>query len=143
MLIISFFLCFRDLDAALIRRFEKRILLDIPSERSRLDLFKYFFSKTGYDFSGADYEKMGQATRYFSGSDIRMVCKEVVMNIVRKQLAHLNKSGRFYCFYYKRKKLILKKKKTFSINKFYIMCAKNILDKFIFRYIQQTRQDFI
>lgn len=86
--------CFRDLDSAVLRRFEKRINIDLPTHQGRVELFKYFLNQNGYSFNENDYLKMAGVTELFSGSDIRLVCKEICMSVFRKKLIVLKKIGR-------------------------------------------------
>ncbi|KAK9736229.1 ATPase family associated with various cellular activities (AAA) [Popillia japonica] len=79
-----------NLDPALLRRFEKRILLNAPTKEARQELFKYFFSKHYHNFQENDFAEMARLTEHFSGSDIKATCKEVVMNILREKLRNNN-----------------------------------------------------
>lgn len=80
------------LDAALLRRFEKRVLVDVPDVTARRDIFKYYFVKNGFDFSANDLQKMAEVTENYSGSEIKLLCKEVLMNGVREMLQTINKT---------------------------------------------------
>ncbi|GJQ79021.1 putative katanin p60 ATPase-containing subunit [Trypoxylus dichotomus] len=82
-----------NLDPALLRRFEKRILLNAPSKEARQELFRYFFSKHCHSFQEDDFSEMARLTESFSGSDIKAVCKEVVMDILREKLRNYNVKG--------------------------------------------------
>lgn len=85
---------YRSLDAALLRRFEKRILLALPSEQPRVDLFKYFFRCHPNDLKEDDFRLAARMTDHYSGSDIKLVCKEAIMARVREKLSQLiNKRG--------------------------------------------------
>lgn len=75
------------------RRFEKRIYLDLPTVSNRSELFKYFLAQAGFHFNNNDYMAMAGATELFSGSDIRLITKEVCMNLFRKKLIQINKTG--------------------------------------------------
>lgn len=77
-----------DLDSAILRRFEKRILVDLPREAARTEIFKHYFSR-GSSLSDNDFKELALVTESFSGSDIKNVCKEACM----KKLRELIKSG--------------------------------------------------
>lgn len=77
-----------DLDSAILRRFEKRILVDLPEETARTDIFKHYFSQS-IGLSEKHFEELASVTESFSGSDIKNVCKEACM----KKLRELIKSG--------------------------------------------------
>lgn len=77
----------------MLRRFEKRILLNAPSKEARQQLFRHFFSKHSHGFQEKDFEEMAHLTEYFTGSDIKAVCKEVVMDIVREKLKNNTMEG--------------------------------------------------
>lgn len=73
-----------DLDAAILRRFEKRILVDSPNEKTRKEIFRYYFFKNRNHFSDADLVTMSKISLDFSGSDIRIACKEACMRKLRE-----------------------------------------------------------
>lgn len=71
------------LDCALLRRFERRVLVDVPNLMVRCEMFKYYFGKSGYKFADSDLRKMAEVTENYSGAEIKILCKEVMMGIVR------------------------------------------------------------
>ncbi|KAA0183419.1 Katanin p60 ATPase containing subunit [Fasciolopsis buskii] len=81
-----------ELDHAMLRRLEKRILVDLPSKEARRRMFEIFLPPTiGSTHSGGlqlkcqiDYDLVAELTDGYSGSDIRLVCKEAAMRVVRK-----------------------------------------------------------
>ncbi|XP_065911873.1 katanin p60 ATPase-containing subunit A-like 2 [Dysidea avara] len=78
-----------ELDHAMLRRLEKRILVDLPSQSARLAMFRHHLppviSQSAFPITtDIDYEKVAMATEGYSGSDIKLVCKEAVMRPVRK-----------------------------------------------------------
>ncbi|RZC33538.1 AAA domain containing protein [Asbolus verrucosus] len=77
------------IDNALLRRFEKRILVPLPGENARGRIFQYYFQKNGHDFKNDDLAEFVRSTENFSGSDIRTVCKEVEMSLVREKLEQI------------------------------------------------------
>ncbi|CAM9808365.1 katanin p60 ATPase-containing subunit A-like 2 isoform X1 [Lampetra fluviatilis] len=78
-----------ELDHAMLRRLEKRILVDLPSAAARRAMILHHLppvnSGTGLEIrTELDYEQLAQATEGYSGSDILLVCKEAAMRPVRK-----------------------------------------------------------
>ncbi|XP_022246209.1 katanin p60 ATPase-containing subunit A-like 2 isoform X2 [Limulus polyphemus] len=82
-----------ELDYAILRRLEKRILVPLPSMEARAAMFKQFLPQKennkgsqSHSFLNCDvdYDQLAQATSGYSGADIRLVCKEASMNSVRK-----------------------------------------------------------
>jgi len=75
-----------EIDAAMIRRFEKRIEFPLPSLETRRDMLKIFLQ-------GADLhenvthdvlENVAQKTAGFSGGDLKYLCREAVMYPIRE-----------------------------------------------------------
>eukprot|EP00850_Spirogloea_muscicola_P007728 SM000039S14558 [mRNA] locus=s39:744400:746735:- [translate_table: standard] len=80
-----------ELDAAMLRRLEKRILVPLPSPEARLailtDLLPPGLWVAADD--GLPYEELVTRTAGFSGSDLRLVCKEAAMAPLRRLIAAL------------------------------------------------------
>lgn len=77
-----------DLDGALLRRLEKRIMVPLPDETARLEMVKAQLVE-GKNASGIDYEEVARRTMGYSGADIVLVCKESAMRPVRRLMAKL------------------------------------------------------
>lgn len=79
-----------DLDPALLRRLEKRILVPLPEEESRKNMFASLLTKDiaqpGLEESFTEFAKK---TKGYSGSDIRLVCKEAAMQPLRRLMNNL------------------------------------------------------
>ncbi|KAK1174590.1 katanin p60 ATPase-containing subunit A-like 2 isoform X1 [Acipenser oxyrinchus oxyrinchus] len=78
-----------ELDHAMLRRLEKRILVGLPTREARQAMIKHWLpplSNTGGVelWTDLDYSLLGQQTDGYSGSDIKLVCKEAAMRPVRK-----------------------------------------------------------
>ncbi|XP_028661815.1 katanin p60 ATPase-containing subunit A-like 2 isoform X1 [Erpetoichthys calabaricus] len=78
-----------ELDHAMLRRLEKRILVNLPSKEAREAMIKHWLppvSNSGGVELHTDlrYSLLSQETEGYSGSDIRLVCKEAAMRPVRK-----------------------------------------------------------
>ncbi|GMF43035.1 unnamed protein product [Phytophthora fragariaefolia] len=76
-----------DLDAAMLRRLEKRVLVDLPSADARQALFASLlepYTPSDFDFSEAVKQSDG-----YSGADIKLVAKEACMAPVRRLMEEL------------------------------------------------------
>ncbi|XP_015763080.1 PREDICTED: katanin p60 ATPase-containing subunit A-like 2 [Acropora digitifera] len=81
----------RELDHAMLRRLEKRILVDLPTLQARQAMLQQYLPPLLHSGGGSveikteiDYEKLAARTEGYSGSDIRLLCKEAAMRKVRK-----------------------------------------------------------
>lgn len=77
-----------ELDAAMLRRLEKRILVPLPEPEARLAMFEELLSSSSWE-SGIPYDFLVENTEGYSGSDIRLVCKEAAMQPLRRLMAFL------------------------------------------------------
>lgn len=77
-----------DLDPALLRRLEKRILVPLPDIESRESMFKSFLTPDIAE-PDLDFHDFASKTENYSGSDIKLVCKEAAMEPLRRLMAHL------------------------------------------------------
>ncbi|NWY62254.1 KATL2 protein, partial [Chionis minor] len=78
-----------ELDSAMLRRLEKRILVGLPSKEARRVMIQHWLpplsNSGGVELrTDLDYSLLGQETEGYSGSDIKLVCKEAAMRPVRK-----------------------------------------------------------
>ncbi|XP_048732994.1 katanin p60 ATPase-containing subunit A-like 2 isoform X9 [Ostrea edulis] len=88
-----------ELDQAMLRRLEKRIIVDLPTYEARKAMFKHHLPNVvvpkegGLELlSNLDYELLATKTEGYSGSDLRLVCKEAAMRPVRKIFDALEKN---------------------------------------------------
>ncbi len=70
-----------DLDWAFIRRFQKRILVPLPDNNTRLGMLKHYSSNLtiGKD---VDLTELARLAEGFSGSDIRDVCQSAQLSLI-------------------------------------------------------------
>ncbi|NXP19720.1 KATL2 protein, partial [Scytalopus superciliaris] len=78
-----------ELDSAMLRRLEKRILVDLPSKEARQVMIQHWLPPLSHSGgvklrTDLDYSLLSQETDGYSGSDIKLVCKEAAMRPVRK-----------------------------------------------------------
>ncbi|RLN57042.1 hypothetical protein BBJ29_001342 [Phytophthora kernoviae] len=76
-----------DLDAAMLRRLEKRVLVDFPSLEARIALFSTLL--TPYTPSDFAFDEAAKLTEGYSGADIKLVAKEACMAPVRRLMERL------------------------------------------------------
>ncbi|KAG7385083.1 Katanin p60 ATPase-containing subunit A-like 2 [Phytophthora pseudosyringae] len=76
-----------DLDAAMLRRLEKRVLVDLPSAEARRTLFAALLEP--YTPSTFDFDEAVKRTEGYSGADIKLVAKETCMAPVRRLMGKL------------------------------------------------------
>ncbi|VDI47898.1 katanin p60 ATPase-containing subunit A1 [Mytilus galloprovincialis] len=88
-----------ELDQAMLRRLEKRIIVDLPTLEARKAMFKFHLpsivmpKEGGLELlSNVDYDVLAARTEYYSGSDLKLVCKEAAMRPVRKIFDALEKN---------------------------------------------------
>ncbi|CDW58081.1 vacuolar protein sorting associated protein 4A [Trichuris trichiura] len=72
------------LDAAIRRRFEKRIYIPLPDAAARKEIFKLHISNTPHSLSERDFKLLGEKTEGYSGADISIVVRDALMQPVRK-----------------------------------------------------------
>ncbi|XP_040840660.1 katanin p60 ATPase-containing subunit A-like 2 isoform X1 [Ochotona curzoniae] len=78
-----------ELDCAMLRRLEKRILVDLPSREARQAMIHHWLPPVSENRAlelrtELEYSVLGQETEGYSGSDIKLVCREAAMRPVRK-----------------------------------------------------------
>ncbi|VDK46912.1 unnamed protein product [Anisakis simplex] len=73
------------LDAAIRRRFEKRIYIPLPEANARKDMFKlHIGNSTPHSLTEEDFKTLADRTEGFSGYDISIVVREALMQPIRK-----------------------------------------------------------
>ncbi|XP_063133738.1 katanin p60 ATPase-containing subunit A-like 2 isoform X5 [Rattus norvegicus] len=78
-----------ELDCAMLRRLEKRILVDLPSQEARQAMIYHWLPPVSKNHAlelrtQLEYSVLSQETEGYSGSDIKLVCREAAMRPVRK-----------------------------------------------------------
>lgn len=53
-------------------------------------MFKYHFAKNGFKFQTNELKHLAQITKNYSGSEIKLICKEAMMEIVREYIRNGN-----------------------------------------------------
>ncbi|ONK66947.1 uncharacterized protein A4U43_C06F13860 [Asparagus officinalis] len=77
-----------ELDAAMLRRLEKRILVPLPEPEARQAMFEELLPSVPGE-AEIPYHFLVEHTEGYSGSDIRLVCKEAAMQPLRRLMTVL------------------------------------------------------
>ena len=72
------------LDAAIRRRFQRRVHISLPDESARTRMFELSVGNTPCDMKPEDYKKLGKISDGYSGSDIAIAVQDALMQPVRK-----------------------------------------------------------
>lgn len=80
-----------DLDTAMLRRLEKRILIPLPSANARKMMFYRLLSQRVEDSAEFDWDTCAQLTRLMSGADVDTICREAIMRPIRKSIEELER----------------------------------------------------
>jgi spastin len=73
----------QDIDDAVVRRFPKRILVDMPLESERKEMLSLFISKVRHVLSPEDFNQIAMLTNGYSGSDLYNLTKDAAYQAVR------------------------------------------------------------
>lgn len=74
-----------DIDPAFLRRFERKILIELPDSRARLEIFKSLIPDV-VNWEKDLQDELADETASFSGDEIRIACKEATMMLIRKNI---------------------------------------------------------
>lgn len=72
------------LDAAIRRRFEKRIYISLPDVQARTRMFELNVGTTPCDLSPSDYHALAEMTDGYSGHDIAVAVRDALMQPIRR-----------------------------------------------------------
>lgn len=72
-----------ELDAAIRRRFEKRVYIPLPEKEARAFMVKLHLGDTENCITDSQFDKLGEITEGASGSDIKVLVKEALMQPLR------------------------------------------------------------
>ncbi|NOX71601.1 MAG: ATP-binding protein [Candidatus Micrarchaeota archaeon] len=71
-----------DLDDAILSRFQKKIYVPLPDEKSRARIFE--INLRGADLDGITEEGLARRSDGYSGREIAAICREAIMHMVRE-----------------------------------------------------------
>jgi vacuolar protein-sorting-associated protein 4 len=72
------------LDAAIRRRFQRRVHISLPDQQARTKMFEISVGTTPCELTPADYRNLGELSEGYSGSDISIAVQDALMQPVRK-----------------------------------------------------------
>ncbi|KAI9844931.1 MAG: Vacuolar protein sorting-associated protein 4 [Sclerophora amabilis] len=72
------------LDAAIRRRFQRRVYISLPDLPARMKMFEISVGSTPCELKSADFKTLGQLSEGYSGSDISIAVQDALMQPVRK-----------------------------------------------------------
>src|SRR2546421_2284101 len=72
------------LDAAIRRRFQRRVHISLPDLPARMRMFEISVGDTPCELSQADFKTLAQLSEGYSGSDIAIAVQDALMQHVRK-----------------------------------------------------------
>ncbi len=77
------------LDPAILRpgRFDKIIKIDLPNEKARKEMFKYYLSKSSY--KKVNFDLLAKKTEGFSGADIKAVVTEAGLLAIKNKRSYI------------------------------------------------------
>lgn len=84
-----------ELDMALLRRLEKRILVHLPSQEAREDMLVKLLPQGKTASPDLNYKEFAVKLDGYSGSDIRLVCKEAAMKPLRRLMSEIESITQF------------------------------------------------
>lgn len=81
------------LDAAIRRRFQRRVHISLPDIAARTTMFKITVGDTKTSLKSEDYRELAKLSEGYSGSDIAVAVQDALMQPVRKiqQATHFKK----------------------------------------------------
>ncbi|KAF1973541.1 vacuolar protein sorting-associated protein-like protein VPS4 [Bimuria novae-zelandiae CBS 107.79] len=71
------------LDAAIRRRFQRRVHISLPDLPARIKMFELAVGSTPCELTQADFRKLGELSEGYSGSDISIAVQDALMQPVR------------------------------------------------------------
>jgi len=72
------------LDAAIRRRFQRRVHISLPDQPARMKMFELAVGSTPCELKGDDYRTLAKLSEGYSGSDISIAVQDALMQPVRK-----------------------------------------------------------
>lgn len=93
-----------EIDSAFLRRFERKILIDVPKFEERKDLIKQYLP-AAEQWSEMELNDLADCTDNFTGDDIRVGVKESNMMLIRNRIS--SKAGKKFNKLHSRSKYLL------------------------------------
>lgn len=80
----------REIDEAFLRRLERKILIDLPTDANRAKIINQLLPSTKL-WSAKKMEQLIETSDGFTGADLKIACKEASMKQIRNRLQSNNK----------------------------------------------------
>ncbi|KAK9463585.1 uncharacterized protein V1516DRAFT_668173 [Lipomyces oligophaga] len=74
-----------DIDDAVLRRFPRRLLVDLPTRENRKDIFILHLKDEIVDTAEITFNELASRTEYYSGSDIKNVCLVAAFQAIKER----------------------------------------------------------
>lgn len=81
----------REIDEAFLRRFERKILIDLPSDENRANILTHLLPCTK-SWSTSQMKELIESSDGFTGADLKIACKEASMIQIRNKIQSQYKS---------------------------------------------------
>lgn len=113
-----------ELDDAVIRRMARRVYIPLPDRSTRFELFKILLKNQNVDLSKEDINVILDRSENYSGSDIKVLCKEAAMGPIREveDLMHIDAT--------KIRPILLK-----DFNEAFLVCAPSVNPSSLQQYV--------
>ncbi|KAH7831334.1 Vacuolar protein sorting 4F (Vps4F) [Monocercomonoides exilis] len=82
-----------DLDSAVLRKFEKKILIPLPEASAREEMFRIHLGNTTNTLTDKDFRYLSEKSEGYSGQDIHIVVRDALMQPIRRleSITHFKK----------------------------------------------------
>jgi spastin len=79
-----------DLDIAALRRFPKRICINLPNYDTRVTLTQKLLKSQSHSFTKVQLAELAMLTDGYSGSDLTALAKDAALEPIREQVANMS-----------------------------------------------------
>ncbi len=73
------------IDAAMRRRFERKVFVTLPEYEARLEMLR--IHTKGVEIENVDFDELAQFTTGYSGADVALLCRDALLNPIRELAA--------------------------------------------------------
>lgn len=76
---------FREIDVAFLRRFERKILVDLPKPKDRIHIIQHFLPES-QNWTSDKKNELSEITVGLTGADIKIACKAASLKKIQKAI---------------------------------------------------------
>lgn len=76
---------FREIDVAFLRRFERKILVDLPKPKDRVLIIQHFLPES-QNWTSDEKNELSEITVGLTGADIKIACKAASLKKIQKAI---------------------------------------------------------